>query len=248
MKILATAKPEHFFYCVDGSVIRGINELEKKLRTISNEAYSHHANESKNDFHNWIRDVFQEQELANDILTAKTQAEAAAIVRKHLSKAVQAPTEIENAINSVLHARMRVKAAGTATKTAAKAIIQRKRHPKRKAKAARKAKTKAKSRAAKNIAKIKKPKVKKALKSHSVPVAKKKRKINKMTLVRRSSIKKQIKKRVPARSNKRGKRGISFFARGFKGSAKKSRNSQKHKSTKKQVNRWLNWLRIVPVQ
>ena len=251
MKILRPAKPEHFFYCADGTVLRSIHELEKKLRAISNETYSHHVNESKNDFHNWIRDVFQEHELANEILTAKTQAEAAAIVRKHLNKAMQASTEIENAIKNVLNARLKtLAAANRAVKATIRPTIR------------KKAKSAAKHRIAKAIktaAKVKKPKhtqqkrtsqVKKTLKAHAAQLVKKKRKVNKMTFFlkegqsrkgRSGKRKKSIKKRV--NKDRKNKRGISFFSHKL---IKKRSKAAASKYGKKQVNKWLNWLRLVP--
>src|SRR3989338_9924695 len=257
MKVLTTAKPEHFFYCVDGSVLRSINELEKKLRTLSKEAYRHHVNESKNDFHSWIKDVFQEHEMAREILTAKTQAEAAAIVRKHLSKAMQATAEIENAINSVLNANVITKAAaksksrkarlgkaaGKAARTPARAITQKKLPLKRKSKATSKTAAKAKTNAAKIVrivAKIKKSRVKKAPKRRSANAARKKRKVNK-----KQNAGKGVSKKSGAKT---AKRGISFFTKGLKGLTKKSRNYPEHKNAKTKVNKWLNWLRLVPEQ
>ena len=213
MKILRPAKPEQYFYCADGTVLRSIHELERKLRTINNETYRHHVNQSKNDFHNWIRDVFQEHDLANEILTAGTQADAAFIVRKHLSKAMQANSEIENAIRNVLSARSKTLAAARKT-----------------AKAARPTRIAAKKA--------------KKLRQKKIAVAKEKRKVNKIRSHRknnRSSGNKKVRR-------KKQKRGFSLFAR--KPTRKRSRaaRASASKNGKKQVNRWLNWLKLVPTQ
>lgn len=107
MGILENAKPENCFYCADGSVLHNISELRQKLKTISPQAFCHHVSQSKNDFHNWIRDVFQDYELANDILKAKTPAAAAATVDRHLKRALLAKEEIEKAISKIIKAQAR---------------------------------------------------------------------------------------------------------------------------------------------
>ncbi len=85
MKLMQDAKPEHAFYCADGSVLKNLRELAEKLKGISHEAYRHHANEPRNDFHNWIRDVYGNEKLAKKISAAKSSAEAAAIIEKALA-------------------------------------------------------------------------------------------------------------------------------------------------------------------
>ncbi len=105
MGILVKAKPENYFRCADGSALGSVYELENKLCTMSYETFCHHVNPARNDFHNWIRDVFQNYELADELLRAKTPAEAAAIVRKHLRKELLAKEEIENAIKDVSSAK-----------------------------------------------------------------------------------------------------------------------------------------------
>ncbi|MBI2144653.1 hypothetical protein HYU17_05940 [Candidatus Woesearchaeota archaeon] len=92
------ANPEKFFYCADGSVLRSIRELGQKLETMSSQAFGSHANSHKNDFHNWVRDVFQDNELAGELLQARTPQQAAAAVRRRMQKLLQAREEIETAI------------------------------------------------------------------------------------------------------------------------------------------------------
>ena len=118
MGMLENAKPENCFYCADGSVLHNISELRQKLKTITPQAFYHHVSQSKNDFYNWIRDVFQDYELANDILKAKTPAAAAATVDRHLKKALLAKEEIEQAISRIIKAQ--AKAITSAPPAAAK--------------------------------------------------------------------------------------------------------------------------------
>lgn len=187
MNILEKARPENSFRCADGSVLGSVYELENRLCTMSSETFYHHANSHRNDFHNWIKDVFQDYELANELLSAKTPAQAAAVVRKHLRKALLAKEEIENAIQNISTAKASAKEVKPRPAKAAPRKKQQKHNKHKKQKKQKKTAAPAKK-------------------------AKKNRKLNKNS-----------------RSNRKKKRGKSA-----------------HKRTKKQVNRWLNWLKIVP--
>ena len=206
MNILENARQENCFYCADGSVIHNLTELEHKLRTMSEQAFRHHVSQSKNDFHNWIRDVFQDYELANQLLRAKTQAESATAVRKHIAKAVKAKEEIETAISSVLNK---------------KRPLQRPPQLHKKGKTLRKRKT---ASAAVAASKIKKRAASTA--PEKIRKSRPNRKVNKMTFLGRMS----IKKRVRIRSRKRGAKS----------------HKTDNKPVKKLVEKWLNWLKIIP--
>lgn len=63
--------PEKYFYVCDGTVIKTLNELPDALRNMSPEAFTYHVNEQKNDFYNWVKDVFQISSLARRIKSTK---------------------------------------------------------------------------------------------------------------------------------------------------------------------------------
>lgn len=215
MNILEKARPENSFRCADGSVISSVYELENRLCAMSSEAFHHHANPYRNDFHNWIRDVFQDYELANELLSAKTPTQAAATVRKHLRKALLAKEEIEDAIKTVSTAKTRpVKDAVNAKP--AKAAPKRLKKPQLKPRSQRKKAglvTKKKARGTAAVIKTATAKNRKLNKKHN------KKKLNRVA----------AKKRKIRNSRSHYKRGKSA-----------------RKRAKKQVNRWLNWLKIVP--
>ena len=191
MNILENARPENRFYCVDGTVLRNVQELAKKLKTISVQAFRHHASETRNDFHNWIKDVYHDNELANELLRAKMPFEAAAIVRRHVSKALKSRQEIENAIEKAKKATIRAIGPARAKnrlKTKAKA------KPSKKARAKRKQKPGQKILAAKT----KKPRTKPASKNRKV-----------------------IKKRRRKRTSGKTKSSMTFFGTRPKGNKKR---------------------------
>ena len=70
-KLLSNCKDEHNFWCNNGEVYKSLAELANGLKNISPDAFSHHVSAEKNDFHNWVRDVFQDPKLAADLKIAK---------------------------------------------------------------------------------------------------------------------------------------------------------------------------------
>jgi hypothetical protein len=63
--------PEKYFYVCDGTVVRTINELPDALRNMNPDSFSFHVNEQKNDFYNWVKDVFELSGLARNIKNVK---------------------------------------------------------------------------------------------------------------------------------------------------------------------------------
>jgi hypothetical protein len=70
MEIQSVA-PEKYFYVNDGTVIKHLGELPDALRNMSPETFNYHVNAEKNDFHCWVKDVFQQASLARKIKGAK---------------------------------------------------------------------------------------------------------------------------------------------------------------------------------
>ena len=85
-KILGEAPEEHHFVVADGRKLKNIIELADALETMSEEIFRHHANEVKNDFSNWVKDVFYDHSLAEDISRAKNRLETQIAVLRRLVK------------------------------------------------------------------------------------------------------------------------------------------------------------------
>lgn len=82
--------PEHhYFQLKNGDAIKTIDELEQKLVEIDDETFSHHANEYKNDFATWIRDVFKDEDMAFMIEGAKTKEAIKVILEQNKSASAQ---------------------------------------------------------------------------------------------------------------------------------------------------------------
>ena len=79
-------KPENYFYLRDGRVLKDMIDLTECLETINNDIFCHHVNDSKNDFSNWIRDIFEKKDLAEEIMQIREPRQIQVIILKHLAK------------------------------------------------------------------------------------------------------------------------------------------------------------------
>jgi hypothetical protein len=70
------------FYCCDNNVYFNLSQLCDGLNKMSNDTFSFHVNNEKNDFYNWIKYVYGEEKLAEKILKAKTKKEMLKILKK----------------------------------------------------------------------------------------------------------------------------------------------------------------------
>ena len=85
-KILGEAPVEQHFIVADGRKLKNIIELADALETMSEEIFRHHANEFKNDFSYWVKDVFYDNSLAEDISRAKNRFETQIAILRRLVK------------------------------------------------------------------------------------------------------------------------------------------------------------------
>lgn len=66
-KILPSCENDKRFFVCDGTVYANLYELFEGLKTMHEETFFHHVTGQKNDFMNWVRDVFGDQRLAKEI-------------------------------------------------------------------------------------------------------------------------------------------------------------------------------------
>jgi hypothetical protein len=78
------AKPEHYFILVTGVPLKNLKELANSLENMNDWVFSHHVNDSRNDFSNWIKDILGENELAEEIKSMKNIRQMEARILKHL--------------------------------------------------------------------------------------------------------------------------------------------------------------------
>lgn len=85
-KIFGEAPKEHHFILADGRKIKNIMQMADAFETMSEEIFRHHANEMKNDFSTWVKDIFYDHSLAEDISRAKNKLEAQVAVLRRIIK------------------------------------------------------------------------------------------------------------------------------------------------------------------
>jgi hypothetical protein len=79
-RLLADVPEEYVFRCYDGQILRNMKELGDVLNTMTYETYVFHANNERNDFGNWARDIIKDEMLANDLQKAPNRTQAAKLV------------------------------------------------------------------------------------------------------------------------------------------------------------------------
>ena len=88
-KIAGHAPEEYHFVLADGRKLRDMLELVESLENMNEDVYRHHVNEVRNDFSTWVRDIFNEHELADEIAKLNNMVDTKITVMKHLLKKVK---------------------------------------------------------------------------------------------------------------------------------------------------------------
>ena len=76
------------FILSNGRVLKNLYELANALQSIDSDTFSHHVNSQKNDFANWIRHVYQDERLADEIERTKEKE----LIAHHLSQRLVHPS------------------------------------------------------------------------------------------------------------------------------------------------------------
>ena len=64
--------PDKYFYLVYGNVLTNLKDLISALKDMKKEIFNYHVTKDKNDFANWIENVFENKKLATEIRKIKT--------------------------------------------------------------------------------------------------------------------------------------------------------------------------------
>jgi len=84
---LKKAAPEkHCFHLCDGKILKHYKELADALAAVDDNVFFHHANADKNDFAAWVKEVFKEEQLADDLLNAQNKDQARLVIYKFIAE------------------------------------------------------------------------------------------------------------------------------------------------------------------
>jgi len=84
-KVLTNIEGDKRFFGNDGCILGNLQQLAECLAHINDYSYSYHVNSEKNDFSNWVRDMFGDDKLARDINRAQNHVEAAEVVKARIT-------------------------------------------------------------------------------------------------------------------------------------------------------------------
>lgn len=78
--------PRYAFRLESGRVLKNITDLEQSLRTMATSVYKKHVTNERNDFSNWVGNVYEDSVLASRLKGAKTPKKAAKLVRTRIKE------------------------------------------------------------------------------------------------------------------------------------------------------------------
>ncbi len=81
--------PDKYFILRNGHRVRSLRELLAAMEFIDDATFSHHVNQYRNDFANWVHGVIGDPALAERVRRADDKEEVAAILRKERTQAEQ---------------------------------------------------------------------------------------------------------------------------------------------------------------
>jgi hypothetical protein len=85
-RITRTIPDEQHFVLVTGKRLQHYMALADVLEELEDTVVRHHVNEVRHDFANWVRHVFSEEALADELANAHDKKEMRLIIYKHLVK------------------------------------------------------------------------------------------------------------------------------------------------------------------
>lgn len=83
---LQDVTPEKSFWVSNGWVIRNLQEMPAALENMSDDTFVYHANNEKNDFSTWIREVVGDKKLAANLAKVKSRKSALTSVNRRLKE------------------------------------------------------------------------------------------------------------------------------------------------------------------
>ncbi len=81
-KSLAQAPEGRVFWSNDGRILKDMRDLMDALANMSDQNFAYHSNEIKKDFSNWVRDILEDEKLAEDLEKANNREQASRMVEE----------------------------------------------------------------------------------------------------------------------------------------------------------------------
>jgi len=85
-KVMGDCAPENSFWLVSGTIVRNLHELANTIETLNEWNFVYHCNKEHNDFANWIRNVFEDPYLADELNKEYSQQGTVDKIRNRLKE------------------------------------------------------------------------------------------------------------------------------------------------------------------
>jgi hypothetical protein len=82
--------PDKVFWLANGGTLKNLSELVSSLESMDDGTFGYHVNQDKNDFANWLREVFKKQKLADDLQGVFERTAYLGIIKKVVKPAKKA--------------------------------------------------------------------------------------------------------------------------------------------------------------
>lgn len=78
--------PDHeYFILANGKPVKHVAELASILDQLEDHVFGHHVTPDRNDFHNWVKDIFDDVELARKIVGVNDKKHMQLVIYRHLA-------------------------------------------------------------------------------------------------------------------------------------------------------------------
>ncbi|MBU2633686.1 MAG: hypothetical protein KJ674_00415 [Nanoarchaeota archaeon] len=87
-KALGNCWPDEAFWVCNGTILKSLYELLDHISKADNWTFKYHVNDNnnKNDFAKWIRDVFKDSKLADELDDVKDKKKYVKILQKRIKQ------------------------------------------------------------------------------------------------------------------------------------------------------------------
>ncbi len=84
-KLAQDVPEDKYFILANGKPIKHVKELAEVLEHLEDHVFNHHVNPEQNDFHLWVREVFEDVQLAKKMLGISDKKKLQLAIYKHVA-------------------------------------------------------------------------------------------------------------------------------------------------------------------
>jgi hypothetical protein len=83
--VIKDAPETNYFVLCNGKPVKNVKELADLMETIEDQVFSFHVTPEKNDFATWVKDIFNDVELAEKLAGVKDKKNMQLVLYKHIT-------------------------------------------------------------------------------------------------------------------------------------------------------------------